>query len=302
MMALALSLLFAALARADFDIETKAMPCPGNTGHKVHLSFDDGPSIPETEIILDELKKRGLKATFLISTHRLESLLGPTPTVEAQRLMGIVRRMRKEGHTVGSHSCDHIEHANLSAAQRETVDRNLERNAAVMRRLRLNEPVPFRFPYGSGWFQDKNEANQQRARVMMQTVKKAGYLPFHWDLDTWDWSKIKRKALPESLLRQVCTHKGGVILMHDVQEFTAKNLPVILDSLAASGHKAVSFEEIRAHSASLPEGLSSFAESVAGIFSCSRPVSDLDQVWPSCEAYRDHSSDTNKHSDTGDAR
>ena len=69
---------------------------------KVALTFDDGPDPDYTEMLLDGLKKRNVKATFF--------LLGK----QAEAYPDIVKRMHKEGHMIGNHSYDHVNLANLS--------------------------------------------------------------------------------------------------------------------------------------------------------------------------------------------
>ena len=117
----------------------------------------------------------------------------------------------------------------------------------------------------------------------MAEVKSWGFTPLHWDLDSWDWSKIKRKALPDSLLHEVCTHEGGVVLMHDIQPTTADGLDSLIDSLQSSGHKLVSFKDIKKYSTRHP--LASFADRTVGIFYCRHSVGEVDQVWPTCADY-----------------
>jgi hypothetical protein len=162
--------------------------------------------------------------------------------------------------------------------------------------------MPFRFPYGSGWFEDKK--NQRVADQMMAEVKARGFEPVHWDLDTWDWSKIKRKALPGSVLRQICSHHGGVLLMHDIQAFTASNLPALIRSIRMSGHAFASLSEIKAINRKRPgdERFTSLASRAAGIFSCGRSVGEFDQVWPSCREYKTNSSDIVSPKKSGSAQ
>ena len=229
----------------DLQVPVMALPCSGNASYKVHLSFDDGPKIPETIQVLDILKKYNIKATFLISTEHFPNLAkGKPPSASEKKLLDVIERMKQEGHTVGAHSYEHIEHGNLKVNTPEKIEKNLSLNDKVIDQLNLKKPIPFRFPYGSGWFEDRDPANQAMDDKVMRQVKEHGYRPFHWDIDTWDWSKIKRKALPNSLLRQICTHGGGISLMHDIHKWSADNLEAIIQSIQQSGHKLVSEEEI----------------------------------------------------------
>lgn len=59
---------------------------------EIALTFDDGPKESTTPLILDELKKRGVRATFFVLGKRAS-------TKEGRKL---VKRMLDEGHTVGT--------------------------------------------------------------------------------------------------------------------------------------------------------------------------------------------------------
>lgn len=283
--------LFSYLALAE-SIPKAEYPCANQASYPVHLTFDDGPKMPETQIILDELKKRNIKATFFLSMSRLKGISNPGP--ETQKLLALIQRMKNEGHVVGSHSFEHIDHANLDQTSSAEAEDNLQASFAIAKKLKLTPPIPFRFPFGAGWFQNKNPADQTQASKMMNEIIEAGYAPTHWDIDTWDWSKIKRKALPESMLGQICSHRGGIVLMHDIQSFTAQNLGSLIDSIENSNHKIVSLQEIKKYSAHKKDGpLASLSPQTAGIFSCARSKGDFDQIWPSCKSYQNNSADLN---------
>src|ERR1700689_1924235 len=63
--------------------------------HEVVLTFDDGPIAPYSSQILDILTSQCVKATYF--------LVGEM----AKAYSAVVRLIRDEGHTIGSHSEDH---------------------------------------------------------------------------------------------------------------------------------------------------------------------------------------------------
>lgn len=290
-----------------FTVPVVKAKCKDNPGaaYKVHLTFDDGPRIPETEKVLNELKKRGIKATFLISGSHFESYLSGKPTKEAEAFLALLKRMMAEGHTVGSHSYEHIEHAKVADAAK--IAENVERNRKVWEKIgpligkKNTQGMPFRFPFGAGWFRERNIDDDKQGEKVLKEIKTQGFTPLHWDADTWDWSKIKRKNLPNSVLESICSHEGGVVLMHDIQSFTAENLPAIIDSIQGSGHKLVSYDTIREESRKRSGGpLASFTDKVEGINTCNRPIRDRDQVWKTCEEYNRRSTDLHPLTEVGD--
>jgi peptidoglycan/xylan/chitin deacetylase (PgdA/CDA1 family) len=64
----------------------------------IHLTFDDGPHPIATPLVLQELKKFNIRATFF--------LLGQN----AQKYPDLVQQIYNEGHQIGNHS---FTHANL---------------------------------------------------------------------------------------------------------------------------------------------------------------------------------------------
>ncbi|WP_413586624.1 polysaccharide deacetylase family protein [Bdellovibrio sp. HCB274] len=263
----------------DDSMKVDKKICSGSKSYPVHLSFDDGPDPKITPQVLDILRKAGIKATFLISTDSL--LKGKPEEIQARKML--IERMKSEGHTIGSHSYAHIEHANSELTSRKTMLENLNKSFREMDKLNLPKPRPFRFPYGSGWVYDSAKANQDLAHGAMTAIKREGYYPFHWDIDTNDWSKIKRKALPVSALEQICSSKGGVILMHDVHKWTADNLAVLIESIRQSGHTFASEAEIIDYSknkASRP--LVSLADQLGGTQGCEYRGGHLDRAGSKC--------------------
>jgi peptidoglycan-N-acetylglucosamine deacetylase len=62
---------------------------------KIFLTFDDGPCALGTPAVLDVLQRMGVPATFFVVGDKLAEN------------SALVRRMQREGHAFGNHSCDH---------------------------------------------------------------------------------------------------------------------------------------------------------------------------------------------------
>ncbi len=276
-------------AQGEGQVVDRTLKCANNASYPVHLTFDDGPRIPETEIIMDILKKHGIKATFFVTTSRFPKLAaGRTPYSphdDESKMIAIVERMRREGHTVGTHSYKHGKFADPREVAPAEAVRDIQKNSVVAKALKIPPPIPYRFPYGSGWFMDRNPAHQAQADFVMQHIRENNYEPVHWDIDSWDWSKIKRKALPESILRQICSHGGGVVLMHDIQRFTAENLDAVILSIKKSNHRFAGLSEMRSMN------LTSFKDRAVAAGYCGKSAGGVDSVWPDCEVYSERSSD-----------
>lgn len=68
------------------------------------LTFDDGPSPAWTPRLLEGLSRRGARATFFLVGSQIEGR------------EDLVRRIRQEGHQIGSHSFSHRALTELSTA------------------------------------------------------------------------------------------------------------------------------------------------------------------------------------------
>lgn len=238
-----------AAADRSMNMPMESRPCAGKQSYPVHLTFDDGPNSKLTPKILDTLKAYNVKATFFITTYNLV----PEGSPEVLRRKALIERAKAEGHHIASHTHQHIDHTHPKYSMVEATE-NLRRSREL---LGDENSKNFRYPYGAGWIVVKGR--DQRAATVRNTATKLGMRHVGWDIDTWDWSAAKRKDMPRSMLAQICSTRGGVVLMHDIQPFTANNLPKIIDSIRSSGHRIVDFSEIEAYSESLDQGLVSFA-------------------------------------------
>ena len=61
------------------------------------LTFDDGPDIRYTPLLLDGLKERNVRASFFLLGEKVE------------QYPELVERMQKEGHLVGNHTYHHVQ-------------------------------------------------------------------------------------------------------------------------------------------------------------------------------------------------
>ena len=83
----------------------------------IAITFDDGPDIKTTPILLDGLKKRGIKATFFIIGEN------------AEKYPEIIKRMSDEGHLIGNHTYSHINLQKISKS--DAVSEITKTNAII---------------------------------------------------------------------------------------------------------------------------------------------------------------------------
>jgi len=138
--------------------------CPTQK-HRLHLSFDDGVG-SVTPQILDILKKENIKATFLILGNKIDcgkyAVGSQSHNLCAQRFE-ILKRIKREGHDIGSHSYEHHHHSKLSPAELQDT---IAHSRHLLEPFFTTEPPVFRLPYGDGWF------NQKKAPQVMEALKR----------------------------------------------------------------------------------------------------------------------------------
>ncbi len=217
----------------SFFISQAMAKCPDGKTYPVTLTFDDGPHGTLTPKVLDTLKEEKVPGTFFVLGEHFE---GGKSNPSNKKKYEILDRMKKEGHTIGSHTYKHLSHPTLSY---EAMKENLNKSNALLKDYL--SPV-LRLPYGAGAFRAKNPDVQKKNDLVMKTVKESGFEHVLWDIDTNDWDVKKRATLERDMLNQICEQKGGVVLFHDVQSNTAANLKKWIQAIKNEGHSFVKLE------------------------------------------------------------
>ncbi len=202
--------------------------CSDGKTYPVHFTFDDGPHTTLTPKVLDVLKEEKVPATFFVlGSHFSGGKAKPANKAKYD----LLDRMQKEGHLIGSHTYEHINHPKYSQAE---VKENIQKASQLLDGY-LNPPV-LRLPYGGGAFRSSVDAVQNKNDMVMNEVKSAGFNHVLWDIDTNDWDAQKRPLIGEQILKDICRSKGGVVLFHDIQSYTVSNLKTWIQAIKAEGH------------------------------------------------------------------
>lgn len=198
-------------------------------GGWVTLTFDDGPDLQNTPAILQVLREHAVPATFFVVGERVEDpdsweLL---QDVDADPLF-----------LVGNHSYSHPQLWNLPWD--EFVD-EVERTDALLQSLGV-APRFFRFPYGASSCENADYLREQ------------AYTMAGWHVDSWDWcysavgvegvcEHSYNPAIPLEyeadmvgfILDQLHAFDGGVVLMHDIHDWTAASLEALILAIREEG-------------------------------------------------------------------
>ena len=188
---------------------------------QVYLTFDDGPSTTVTSAILDTLKEENVKATFFIVSDR------------AQTRKEILKRIDREGHTVGIHSASH-DYTEIYASD-EALLKDIQTCANFIHSVTGKNPAVYRFPGGG----IKEIGRKKRL------VENKGYRVVGWNAVCGDEELIGADAQTLFLkAKETSAGKNRVILLcHDSVSHmeTAKALKDIIGYFRSEGYTFCAF-------------------------------------------------------------
>ena len=198
----------------------------------IALTFDDGPSVTNTNKILDLLEQYNAKATFFVCGSNL--------TLSTK---GTLNRALTMGCEIGNHTVSHKDMTTLSEkdllAEIQNVNDKIAQYSGTNYKCTLYRP-----PYGSI---NRNAMNMLYDNgVRMYSI--------HWSSDSLDWDyqnqykkgQISREEAIQSTFDTIVreTKEGTVILMHDIHEITPDVLKLVLEKYTAEGYTFVTVSEL----------------------------------------------------------
>lgn len=213
----------------DYPRFVRATDAPEpSSGHRVRpnlmparellLTFDDGPELETTPLILEELDRRGLKAIFFVTGRHL---VGHKSGAHARR--ELVRTIAAHGHMVANHTLTHQNLCRMPGLIDEEVDGNQE----IITAATGIRPVLFRAPYGSVC---GRLARALEARDLVQVG---------WNIDPQEWRGEDAEDIVDYVLDKLRRLPGrGILLLHDTHPQAARALPRILDFIDEENRRA----------------------------------------------------------------
>ncbi|KQX43112.1 hypothetical protein ASD04_00615 [Devosia sp. Root436] len=183
---------------------------------EVILTFDDGPRPGKTPQILATLNDFGVKATFL--------MLGAAAQVHP----GLAQQVAASGHTVGSHTFDHVDLSKLS--RQAALDEIARGERAVQLALAgggQNLSPFFRFPYLS-------QTGFLRTNLMQGSM-----VILDVNIDSKDYYKDTPEVVAARTMERLEARGSGIILFHDIHQRTVETLPLFLAQLEERGYSVV---------------------------------------------------------------
>ena len=191
-----------------------AFPVQGKETPKlVALTFDDGPSGRFTQALLEGLKERDAKATFLLCGYRLK--LYPE----------LAQQIFSEGHEIGYHG---YSHDSMRGMSRMAIAQELMDTQALL--PEDCDPVFFRPPGGF-----VTDGVRQVAQARQLAI-------LSWSVDPRDWATTQTASVERSVLSSV--GDGDIILLHDMTMSSVRAALDIVDALQAQGFRFVTVSEL----------------------------------------------------------
>jgi peptidoglycan/xylan/chitin deacetylase (PgdA/CDA1 family) len=184
-----------------FRVICKGKP---NIKKQIALTFDDGVDPVQTPIILDTLKKYGIKATFFLIGKKLEG----------NEIL--VRRIFNEGHIIGNHSWSHSYWFDFYNSGR--MCRELLKTDEMIENITGKKPRFFRPPYGV------------TNPMLKRALQTSGHLAIGWSIRSFD-TQDKRSA--SEIINRVSSRmqSADIILFHD----TSKEILNVIEEIINYG-------------------------------------------------------------------
>lgn len=192
-------------------------------GHKLILTFDDGPSAEYTPKILDILEKEKVPATFFVVGLQGESNIP------------ILQRIYKDGFEIGNHT---FTHNNIAKMSPERAQMEMKLTRLLIESITGRSTILFRAPY--------NADAEPRTYEELEPIARSrdeNYLTVNESIDPNDWEKgVSADSIFARTIRMVddTARNASIILLHDAggesRQATVEALPRIIEHCKQKGY------------------------------------------------------------------
>lgn len=208
-----------------FGEDTTAM----GPGHKIILTFDDGPSSKFTPQILDILEREKVPATFFI--------IG----INAEKNIPILQREFKDGYEIGNHT---FTHGNIAKMTPERAALEMKTTRLLLECVTGHSTILFRAPYNADSEPQTFEEIEPIARS-----KKDNYITVGESIDPNDWDPaMNADSIVNRTIRQAEANNASIILLHDAggdtRQPTVDALPRIIEYFKKRGCKFTTVSDL----------------------------------------------------------
>ena len=201
-------------------IERKVIVVEPEQPGMIYLTFDDGPRLGTTDVILDILKEEGIKATFFVTNN------GPDE---------LILREYQEGHTVALHTACHD--YSILYASSDAYFADLYAVQERVKRITGQESKIIRFPGGSS-----NTVSRKYSPGIMSYLTKEvlqrGFRYYDWNINSMDaeGKKMTPSELASKVTSKLSRERANMVLMHDIKPTTRDALREIIQYGKQNGY------------------------------------------------------------------
>jgi len=178
----------------------------------LYLTFDAGYENGYTASILDTLKTHQVPAAFFVVEHYVKSA------------PDLVKRMVREGHTVGNHTASHPDMSAI--ADRSAFEKELNTLETAYEQL-IGEKMKRYYRPPQGKYREQN----------LKMACDMGYSTFFWSLAYVDWYTDNQPTADYALQKLLPrTHNGAVVLLHSTSSTNAAVLDTLITRWKEMGY------------------------------------------------------------------
>lgn len=175
----------------------------------ITLTFDQGYENGYTPKILDALKEKNVSAVFFVTMDY------------AKRNDELMKRMIKEGHTIGNHTTNHPSMPSVS------VEQNIKEIAL------LHNYILDKYDYNMTVLRPPMGEFSSRT---LQTANLMEYKTIMWSFAYKDWDPKNQMGADTAKKKVIkAAHNGAIYLLHAVSKDNAEILGDVIDELSQNG-------------------------------------------------------------------
>lgn len=207
--------------------ERKVNVIKKNANGTIYLTFDDGPRMGTTNVILDILKEENVKATFFVT------MKGPDE---------LIKREYDEGHTVALHSASHDYSYIYSSVDNYFNDLKTVHDRVL--NITGYDSRIIRFPGGSSNTISRKYQNGIMSYLTKEVLNRS-YRYFDWNISSGDAGETTDShEVVKNVTTKLSHDKVNVILMHDIKSYTRDALKEIIQYGKNNGY---TFDKLDEH-------------------------------------------------------
>jgi poly-beta-1,6 N-acetyl-D-glucosamine synthase len=191
-------------------------------GHKIILTFDDGPDEKYTPQILNILEKENVPATFFV--------VG----INAESNIPLLQRIYRDGYEIGNHTFTHNNVAKMSS---DRAALEMKTTRALIECITGRSTILFRAPFNADSEPQTYEEIEPIARS-----RKDNYITVGESIDPNDWDeKMNADSIVNRTIRFSEQNNASIILLHDAggktRQPTVDALPRIIQYFKQKQYK-----------------------------------------------------------------